>query len=153
MRTLALYLLLLALGCISNKLYAQDYRAAIGLRFSTASPTVSNAISIKYFLDDRQAIEGLVSYGTRFGIGGLYELHQLIGGTPAFTWFYGAGAYFGFQDGRTYAGPQGVVGLDYKFANAPVDLSLDWKPELDFSPEINFVPDAFGLSCRFTFGK
>src|SRR6185503_15865875 len=64
-------------------------------------------------------------------------------------WFYGAGAYVGFENGDTYLGPTGIIGLDYKFTNAPINLSLDWKPELDFLPDINFVPDAFAFTIRF----
>ena len=127
------------------------YKFAAGIRFSSGSPTLSNSLSFKYFINEGNAIEGLVSFGSRFGFGALFEKHQLIGATPAFTWFYGAGGYAGFQDGKTWLGPTGVVGLDYKFQNAPLNLSLDWKPELDISPAINFVPDAFALTARFTF--
>jgi len=163
----------LVAGSVSNPLSAQDttrvpralmppsstveggsvtgYKLAAGIRFSSGSPTLSNSLSFKYFFREDRAIEGLVSFGDRFGFGALYEKHQLIGATPAFTWFYGAGGYAGFQDGKTWLGPTGVVGLDYKFPNAPLNLSLDWKPELDISPAINFVPDAFALTARFTF--
>ncbi len=127
------------------------YKVAIGIRFSSAAPTLSNSVTVKYFMNDRDALEGLISFGTRFGIGGLFERHQIIGATPAFNWFYGAGAYLGFQDRNTFLGPTGIVGMDYKFPNAPINLSLDWKPELDIIPAINFVPDAFALSARFTF--
>jgi hypothetical protein len=102
-------------------------------------------------MNDRAALEGLVSFGTRFGVGGLYEIHNLIGNTPAFTWFYGGGGYLGFENHNTYLGPTGIVGLDYKFQSAPLNLSIDWKPELDIIPAINFVPNAFALSARFTF--
>src|SRR5882757_913794 len=151
MRIIPLCLALLAAGCLFNSASAQDYKVAIGVRFSSASPTLSNSVSVKYFMDESNAVEGLVYFGNRFGIGGLYEKHQLIGATPAFKWFYGGGGYVGFQDGQTWLGPTGVVGLDYKFQNAPLNLSLDWKPELDIIPKINFVPDAFALTARFTF--
>ena len=130
---------------------AQNYKLAIGVRLSAAAPTLSNSVSVKYFMDETNALEGLISFGTRFGIGGLYERHQLIGATPALTWFYGGGGYIGFEDGKTWVGPTGILGLDYKFQNAPLNLSLDWKPELDLIPKINFVPDAFALTARFTF--
>jgi len=152
MRSIILLLVFLTISGLYNRLSAQDYKLAIGLRFSTAAPTLNNGISVKYFIDSSNAVEGLLSFGSRVGIGGLYEKYQLIGGTPAFTWFYGGGAYVGFENGQTWFGPTGVVGLDYKFSSAPVDLSLDWKPELDIVPSINFVPDAFGLSARFVFG-
>jgi len=151
MRVIPFCLAFLVVSSACNHLSAQDYKVAIGVRLSSASPTLSNSISIKYFLDSTNAIEGLVSYGDRFGVGALYEKHQLIGGTPAFTWFYGAGGYAGFEGGKTWLGPTGIVGLDYKFQNAPLNLSLDWKPELDLSPAINFVADAFAITARFTF--
>lgn len=152
MRTLFFCLVMLVASGIYNTLSAQDYKMAVGIRFSTAAPTLNNSISFKYFIDETNAVEGLASFGSRFGLGGLYERHQLINGTPGFNWFYGGGGYVGFESGQTWFGPTGVIGLDYKFANAPVNLSLDWKPELDLIPSINFVPDAFGLTARFTFG-
>jgi hypothetical protein len=151
MRKVTLIFLFILSAARLNKTYSQDYKVAIGIRFSTPAPTLSNSISVKYFMNDRDAIEGLLSFGPRFGIGGLYEVHQLIGATPDFTWFYGGGAYIGAQNNVTFVGPTGVIGIDYKFPNAPINISLDWKPELDIIPSINFVPDAFGLTARFTF--
>ena len=90
-----------------------------------------------------------------------FEVYQPLS-AKGLSWFYGAGAYVGFESdsdkngeggGRTFAGPTGIIGLDYKFSNAPINLSLDWKPELNIIPAINFVPDAFALSVRFAFGK
>jgi len=153
MRTIAICILLLVTSSCINRLSAQDYKLAMGIRFSSASPTLSNSFSVKYFMDETNAVEGLISFGTRFGIGGLYERHQLIGGTPAFTWFWGLGGYVGWQDNNTFLGPTGAIGLDYKFSNAPLNLSIDWKPELDILPNINFVPDAFGITARYTFGR
>lgn len=153
MRILTCSLILVIISGCFTRLSAQDYKLAVGLRLSTASPTLSNSVSVKYFMDETNAIEGLVSFGTRFGLGALYERHQLIGGTPAFTWFWGLGGYLGWQSNQTFLGPTGAIGLDYKFSNAPVNLSLDWKPELDILPNINFVPDAFAVTVRYTFGN
>lgn len=152
MRTITFAMAILVISGCYNRLSAQDYKLAIGLRLSTSDPTLSNSVSVKYFMDQTNAVEGLVSWGTRFGLGALYERHQLIGGVPDFTWFWGAGGYLGWQNKNTYFGPTGAIGLDYKFTNAPVDLSIDWKPELDILPDINFVPDAFAVSVRYTFG-
>lgn len=129
---------------------AQDYKVAVGIRLSNATPTLSNAVTVKYNMTQQHALEGIISFGSRFGIGGLYELHKQTT-VQGLNWFYGGGAYVGFESGNTYLGPTGIIGLDYKFPNVPLNLSLDWKPELDFIPSINFVPDAFGFSARFTF--
>jgi len=140
---------------------SRDYRMALGIRLSNTIPTLNNSVTGKYFITDRSAVEGIISFGNRFGIGALLEVYQPFS-APGLSWFYGAGAYAGFESnsdkngeggGKTFVGPTGILGLDYKFANAPINLSLDWKPELDIVPAINFVPDAFALSVRFAFGK
>ena len=150
MKRISITLPVILLGMIfCQRATAQDYRFAAGVRLSNSSPTLSSAISGKFFATDKTAIEALVAWGNRFGIGGLIEIHNKFKQQPGLSWFYGGGVYVGFQDGDTYFGPTGIVGLDYKFTNAPVNLSLDWKPELDFLPDINFVPDAFAFTIRF----
>jgi hypothetical protein len=62
---------------------------------------------------------------------------------------YGGGAYVGFSGVRN-VGAQGILGLDYKFATIPLNLSVDWKPELNFVQDFSFEPAAVGLSARFT---
>jgi hypothetical protein len=128
---------------------AQDYRLALGVRLSNNIPTLSSSITGKYFVTDKNAIEGLVSFGNRFGIGALLELHRPFSTVEGLSWFFGGGGYVGFEDSDTYLGPTGVLGLDYKFPAVPVNLSIDWKPELDILPAINFVPEAFSVSIRF----
>jgi hypothetical protein len=128
---------------------AQDYRFGIGLRLSNSTPTLNNSISGKYNVTDKSAIEGLISFGSRFGLGALLELHQNFS-TPGLRWFYGAGFFAGWQDKETYLGPTGILGIEYTFPKAPINISADWKPELDLIPDINFVPDAFAITVRFT---
>ena len=147
-------LLTLALFLVASSSFlaasAQDYKVGVGVRLSNASPTLSNAITVKYNMTQQHSLEGILSFGSRFGIGGLYEINRVTT-VSGLNWFYGGGAYVGFEDGNTYLGPTGIIGLDYKFPNIPLNISLDWKPELDFIPTINFVPDAFAFSARFTF--
>lgn len=129
---------------------AQDYQFALGVRLSNSSPTLNNSITGKYFVTERSAIEGLVSFGSRFGMGALLEIHKKFK-PEGFGWFYGGGVYVGFEDSNTYLGPTGIIGLDYKFPGIPLNLSLDWKPELDIIPTVSFVPDALAFSVRFAF--
>lgn len=146
----AITALLVVISHQSSAQDAPDYRLGLGVRLSNSTPTLNNSFSGKYFITDRSAVEGLISFGSRFGMGALLEIHKPFASAPGLRWFYGAGAYVGWQDSETYLGPTGILGLDYKFTNAPINLSLDWKPELDILPEINFVPDAFALTVRFT---
>ena len=150
MKRYSLNLLLIFIVSSFSILKAQDYKVGLGVRLSNATPTLNNSLTIKYFMTEQHALEGLISFGSRFGIGALYEVHKPTTAT-GLSWFFGGGAYIGFEDSNTYFGPTGIIGLDYKFTNIPLNLSLDWKPELDIIPDINFVPDAFAISARFTF--
>lgn len=136
------------------------YKTALGIRLSSSPAMVNNSITLKHFLNDNSAIEALFSFGDPLALGALYEVHRPLG-SEGLRWFYGGGAYLGFV--KTYDaalvktgnevnfGAQGVVGLDYKFVNLPLNLSLDWKPELNLVSDINFEPAAVALSARFTF--
>ena len=142
--------------------YAQDYKTALGVRLSSSQAIVNNSISVKHFLNEKTAIEALLSFGDPLAIGGLVETHKPVGASGV-NWFYGGGAYLGFvktynpnkQRDETEAnfGAMGVLGLDYKFTNIPLNLSLDWKPELNLFSDINFEPAAVGFTARFTFGN
>jgi hypothetical protein len=155
-------LFLFAVIGAANKLSAQDYKTAVGIRLSSAPAIVNNSVSIKHFLNEKTAIEGLLSFGDPLALGALVEMHQAVG-TSGVRWFYGGGGYLGFiksfnpEKNRNETDPsfgaQGVLGLDYKFVNIPLNLSLDWKPELNLVTDINFEPAAIGFTARFTFGK
>jgi hypothetical protein len=143
-------------------LNAQDYKTALGVRLSSASAAVNNSISIKHFINDRAAIEGLFSFGDPLAFGAMLEIHKPLAAS-GLSWFYGGGGYLSFL--KTYNvnqqkneidpnfGAMGVLGLDYKFANVPLNLSLDWKPELNLVSDINFEPAAVGFTARFTLGR
>ena len=143
-------------------LNAQDYKTALGVRLSSSSAAVNNSISIKHFINDRAAIEGLFSFGDPLAFGAMLEIHKPLAAS-GLSWFYGGGGYLSFL--KTYNvnqqkneidpnfGAMGVLGLDYKFANVPLNLSLDWKPELNLVSDINFEPAAVGFTARFTLGR
>lgn len=149
MKRISICFLIVFIFFSATQVSAQDYRFGVGIRLSNATPTLNNSITGRYFVTEKSAIEGIVSFGNRFGIGGLLEIYKPFS-VEGLSWFYGGGAYVGFEDGDTYLGPTGIIGMDYKFANVPLNISLDWKPELDIIPDINFVHDAFALSVRFT---
>lgn len=156
MKKSLLFLIPVFLFC-SAQLNAQDYKTALGLRLSSRGPAVNNSVSLKHFLNPKLAIEGLFTFDSKAAIGALLEVHNDMS-TDGLKWFYGAGAYLGFDSDKTHAdralmGAQGIVGLDYKFPNLPLNLSLDWKPELNIIDNINFEPAAVGFTIRFTFGK
>ena len=137
---------------IVNAMLAQDYKTALGVRLSNDQAMINNSISLKHFLNDRTALDVLFTFSDPVAIGALVEIHKPISGTESLKWYYGGGPYVSFGN-NTGFGAQGVLGLDYKFPNIPLNLSLDWKPELNIVPDINFEPSAIGFAVRFTFGK
>lgn len=162
MKKLVLAVVFLAGISFSNSSVAQDYKTALGVRLSSSAAMVNNSVSIKHFINEKTAIEGLLSFGDPLALGALVEFHKPLA-AAGLTYFYGAGGYLAFV--KTYnptkqknetepnIGAQGVIGLDYKFSNIPLNLSLDWKPELNIVTDINFEPAAIGFTARFTFGK
>lgn len=141
---------------------AQDYKTALGVRLSSSAAMVNNSVSFKQFISDKTAIEALFSFGDPLALGAILEFHKPLS-SAGLSYYYGAGGYISFikttnvATGKTSTDPnfgaQGVIGLDYKFTNVPLNLSLDWKPELNIVSDINFEPAAIGFTARFTFGK
>lgn len=162
MKKIILLTIVLLLLILANSASAQEYKTALGVRFSTATPVINNSVSIKQFIGNSVAVEGLFSFGDPLALGALIEFHKPIN-SSSLRYFYGGGGYIGFKKNidavsgkktsEQYVGAQGVVGLDYKFQNIPLNLSLDWKPELSIIQHFNFEPAALGLTARFTFGK
>ncbi len=152
--------LFIAVLAFAGTASAQSYKTGIGVRLSSAQAMVNNSITLKHFLNERSAIEALFSFGDPLAIGALYEIHKPFS-TEGLQWFYGGGGYLGFvkswnpnklkNETDVNVGAQGVIGLDYKFVNLPLNLSLDWKPELNLVSDINFEPAAIGFTARFTF--
>ena len=56
-----------------------------------------------------------------------------------------------FRSSSSYIGAAGIVGLIYKFDQLPLNISLDWKPELNIITNVAFEGSAVGVSARFTF--
>lgn len=156
----SIFALMLACIAFAGTVSAQTYKTGLGVRLSPSDAYVNNSITLKHFLNEKAAVEFLVSFGDPFAIGALYEVHKPFS-TSGLQWFYGAGGYLAFV--KTYNpntnknetdanfGAQGIIGLDYKFVNLPLNLSLDWKPELNLFTDIAFEASTIGISARFTF--
>lgn len=129
-----------------------DYKTALGVKVYPGS------ITVKHFIKEKAALEGLLyfhAHGTR--ITGLYELHYDIKNAPGLKWYVGPGAHIGFYSskygGSTSFGIDGVIGLDYKIQNAPINLSLDWQPGFEFGNRYGngFAGDWGGIAIRYVF--
>ena len=155
----------------NNTAEGYNYNTAIGARLGG----LTNGITVKHFTAPSTALEGILGFGhSSFLITGLYEKHRDIASAPGLMWLYGIGGHVGFfryggyyyrvayNDGRrvyyvanpgpsaTVAGLDFILGLDYKYRNAPFNLGLDIKPFVDFYGGAYGYFDG-ALSVRFAF--
>lgn len=134
-------------------LKAQDntnYKHAIGVRLSSSVPYIKSGISYKHFIKNN-AVEAILSLGDGVGICGLYEIHKPIASTEGLQWLFGFGGYAAFNNSNSNAGAAGIIGLDYKFKDIPLNITVDWKPELNIISKVGFEASGVGFSARFTF--
>ncbi len=133
------------------------YKNAIGGRFGEA-----NGITFKTFLNEKAALDLILNFQSRknysyFRLTGLYEVHKPIQNAAGLRYYYGGGGTLGsvrykdFDESDLYVSVDGVLGLDYKFDELPLNVSLDWKPAIEVAPNTEFDARGFGLSVRFTF--
>jgi len=146
---LTLSVVLLFAGVVN----AQDYKTGIGARLGW-----DVGLTVKHFLNEKSAIEGILAYPYKWGgpsITGLYEIHNNIGGIERLRWFIGGGAHVGFYGSgytggaATAIGLDGILGLEYSFSDIPINLSLDWKPQFDIVPATFFGYQGVALSIRY----
>ena len=137
---------------------AQDYRTGIGLRAG-----FSNGLTVKHFITERTALEGLLSTRWRgFDITGLYEIHNQAFDTERLNWYFGFGGHAGFWNGDYTSwgelgtnyiiiGIDGILGIEYNFREAPINIGLDWKPAFNITGYTGFWGDGGALSIRYIF--
>jgi len=153
-----MYLVVMAIAFMTTTASAQksrsysstSYKTALGVKF------YPGAISLKHFVNDQAALEGLGYFWDRgFRITGLYEIHGNINGAPGLKWYIGPGAHVGFYNNKSGGGSSfgvdGVLGLDYKINVAPINLSLDWQPSFEFGDGRGFTGNWGGFAIRYTF--
>ena len=148
--------IVLALTLGITALSAQEYKNAIGLRIGyDVSVTYKTFVSQSNFVD---VGINLTPWGGDFGatLYGFYDWNFSIGQVPGLSWYVGPGAQVGLYAKSFYLTINGQIGLEYKFQNAPITLSLDYAPGLGivFGKEaIGFGYAGFfgGLGVRYTF--
>lgn len=132
-----------------NKTASSDeYKTAVGIKLWSGA-----GISLKTFISEKNALEFIGffdRYGTR--ITGLYEFHGNLSTEGRLKWYIGPGAHLGLYRGVTAAGVDGVIGIDYKFSELPLNLALDWQPSLEFGSgsRNGFQSGWGGFAIRYT---
>jgi hypothetical protein len=139
---------LVVLGTFSVK--AQDISDnAIGLRFSGGNGT-GGEISYQKALGSNNRLEidlGLANEFANFKATGLYQWVWSL--EEQFNWYAGFGGGIVSANGTgIYAA--GVIGIEYNF-NAPVLLSLDYRPEIGVAGGLDGLNSNIALAVRYQF--
>jgi len=155
----AIFLISLTTASAQKNVTSQDYTTALGVKF------YPGAVTIKHFIKPNAALEGIGTFwnrGVRFT--GLYEYHGDITGAAGLKWYVGPGAHVGFyndkyyykgyynnryNDGGVSIGVDGILGLDYKFKGAPINISVDWQPSFEFGEYSGFNGNWGGFAIRY----
>jgi hypothetical protein len=131
-----------------------DYKSSFGVKIWNGG-----GLTLKTFINKTTALEftGFFrSLGSRVGVN--YEWHGDLNTEGNLKWYVGPGAHVGFYRYRdnpkfdgTYIGVNGVIGIDYKFADLPLNLSFDYQPSYEIFSGNSFFSNYGGLSVRYTF--
>ena len=149
-KTLLTLVLAVSILAIAN---GQDYKTGIGLR---GGPYMG--LTVKHFLNEKHAVEGLLQ--TRysgFDVTALYEFHNAKAfDVDRLNWYYGFGGHLGSYNNAAYSlgavvGIDGILGIEYNFSEAPLNIGLDWKPMFNLIGNTNFWGDGGALSIRYIF--
>ncbi len=122
---------------------AQTYETAVGAKFYTGNGSLGG-INIRHSTSERTALEGsLLFFSGGLGIEGLYQYQGPIEGAEGLQYFVGGGGALGFGSGRyNYYNNRNNAsfalrltgGVDYKFADAPIAVSLAFDPFFYLTP-------------------
>jgi len=160
-----IYLVSLLILLISESTRAQDIsNYAIGVRFGD-NDGFGAEVSYQHKLDYHERLE--VDFGYRdyrnfdaFKLTGIYQWDwNIVGG---FNWYFGIGAGLGswsYHNGQVgdekdglFTNAVGNLGIEYNFYNAPILVSLDFRPE--YSVTGNYGEDShldLAVSFRYQF--
>ncbi len=132
-----------------NGLWAQNSGKGIGV--IVGEPT---GISLKFWQTSTTAIAGGLAWSfgvnSRFHFHGDYLLHNKnLLKEPNFVFYYGPGLRLRMGDEDRF-GVRGVLGINYFFQTAPLDMFLEIVPILDLLPGTYLSFNA-GIGLRYFF--
>lgn len=131
---------------------AQNYSRSVGIRGGLGRGAL---VTYKQFVGSESAFELLG--GFYFGdiyTSLTYEKHnQFTNDVRGLTWYWGVGASVLLSSGGIGVGALGAIGLDYAFADIPLNISLDWMPHLYLIGGNDFQAGGGGFSLRYILAR
>ena len=127
------------------KVSAQNYNHAFGLRGG-----VGATLTYKKFFGEHIAMELLAGRYNfdNWGASGMVLYHQELSQNGRLLWYFGGGPYVQPKEGVNAFGLAGALGLDFYFESVPINLTLDFLPQLQFKGG-GFLFSGGGLGIRY----
>lgn len=140
---------------ISGLSHAQE----LGIRFGSNWGN-NAAIDAIFGAGKYSRIHADLSFGGGVSAEALWDFVYLPVGGDEFNWYAGVGVstFLGTSNKYDYnssfqLGIPGEIGLEYQFRNAPLSLSIDWRPVFVLVQKTQLNAGEFGLNFRFVFGR
>jgi hypothetical protein len=136
--------------------YTSPYKKAIGFKLNPG------AISYRSFYTRNKAVEGIGFISLDgFQLTILNEKFTPFANAENLTWYMGYGGHFNLWSERyklnnpsksagVALGIDGMLGLDYKLKNTPINLSVDIQPAFNFVGASYFDLGWGGIGIRYT---
>ncbi len=140
----------------STEEYTSPYKKAIGFKLNPG------AISYRSFYTRNKAVEGIgVISIDGFQLTILNEKYTPFANAENLTWYIGYGGHFNLwsekyklnnpaKSAGVAVGADGMLGLDYKLKNAPINISVDIQPAFNFVGASYFDLGWGGIGIRYT---
>lgn len=141
---------------VSTEQYTSPYKKAIGIKLNPG------AISYRSFYTRNKAVEGVGFISIDgFQLTILNEKYTPFANAENLTWYIGYGGHFNLWSERyklnnpsksagVAVGVDGMLGLDYKLKNTPINLSVDIQPAFNFVGATYFDLGWGGIGIRYT---
>ncbi len=141
---------------VSTEQYTSPYKKAIGIKLNPG------AISYRSFYTRNKAVEGMGFISIDgFQLTILNEKYTPFANAENLTWYIGYGGHFNLWSERyklnnpsksagVAVGVDGMLGLDYKLKNTPINLSVDIQPAFNFVGATYFDLGWGGIGIRYT---
>lgn len=156
LRLLPLTAALAAVSLPSAALAGASHRTAGSTGVGLGVGTVGGGVSVKHFLADSHAVQGVVGLGNdTLRVSADYLLEQNTFATTDvvdLAWNIGAGVGVGIGDGGNLGlGVSGVAGLEFAFVPVPLDLVLEYRPTIAVVPDVDLELVEFTGHLRWFF--
>jgi hypothetical protein len=150
-----LFITYIANSQASTEPYTSPYKKAIGFKLNPG------AITYRSFYTRNKAVEGIGFISIDgFQLTLLNEKYTPFANTENLTWYIGYGGHFNLWSEKYklnnpsksagVAVADGMLGLDYKLKNAPINLSVDIQPAFNFVGASYFDLGWGGIGIRYT---